>query len=150
MKAKSLIFILLSSLMFVSCDWNCNYECYISNETEQEFTVTLAGPLIPELEKRDHCIKNENGQPSYIIPAGKKYRVAFDCDFCEWPSFERTKNVALEYFGDSVLFSFKDGTQQAYYKNDTSNDSPYNFDSDKYTYREDKRYLGELVFKICD
>ncbi len=149
MKIKHLLISALLSTLFASCDWATEYECYVSNETENDVTVTLSGKLDLSASKKAPSLKiNENGQVTYTIAPGNKCLVASDVMINGSPSREFTERVALDCFGDSVLFSFKDGVQLTYYKNDSIDDSPYNFNSDKYSYKEDKRYWSRLEFKL--
>ena len=149
MKAKSLIFISLSSLMFASCDWVTEYECYVENGTQKNVTITLSGKSNMAESKKDPSLKiNENGQMTYTIAPDSRCLVAFDEVLDGSPSRDYTERVALICFGDSVSFSFEDGAQLTYYKNDSIDDGLYNFNSDKYSYTQDKRYWSKLVFKL--
>ena len=65
------------------------------------------------------------------------------------PTFEDAKDAMLYYLGDSVLFNFEDGSQKLYYKGDTKDNSPYNFNSNLYSYTSDKN-SGKLVFKLIE
>ena len=149
MKAKSLIFISLLALILVSCDWVTEYECYIENGTQKNVTITLSGKSNTIGSKKDPLLKiNENGQMTYTIAPDKRCLVAYDEILNGSPSRDYTERVALICFGDSVSFSFEGGAQLTYYKNDSIDDSPYNFNSDKYSYTQDKRYWSKLVFKL--
>ena len=149
MKGKYLLVSALLSTLFVSCDWTTEYECYIDNKTQKNVTVTLSGKSNTPDYKKDPSLKiNENGQITYTIAPDRRCLVAFDEILNGSPSRDYTERVALICFGDSLSFSFEDGTQLTYYKNDSIGDSPYNFDSDKYSYTQDERYWSKLVFKL--
>ena len=150
MKAKSLIFISLLSLMFASCDWNTEYECYIENGTQKNVTVRFSGKsnTIDNSKKYPSLKTIENRQMTYTIAPDSRCLVAFDEILNGSPSRDYTERVALICFGDSVSFSFEDGAQLTYYKNDSKDDGPYNFNSDNYSYTEDNRYWSKLVFKL--
>ena len=145
MKGKSLLIGALLLAGFVSCDSDEAFQvnCCIYNGTQKKVTVVSEG------QSNWHYTsdKYNNG---YVIEVGDKVNVAIDGDKGHNQSFEYAKNVMLYYLGDSVSFSFEDGTQLTYYKNDTTGNSPYNFNSDRYNYTEPNEDLGELVFKLTE
>ncbi|MBR5957228.1 MAG: hypothetical protein IKZ99_02575 [Salinivirgaceae bacterium] len=144
MKNKHLLIGALLVSVFASCESDEGFSicCYIQNDTSKKVEVVADG--------HKHWI-NTSGKnnESFTISSGSVCEVALDGNKGVNPTFEDAKDVMLYYLGDSVLFNFEDGTQLIYYKNDTKDNSPYNFNSNLYSYTSD-RNSGKLVFKFIE
>lgn len=150
MKAKRLLLPALAAMLLAACDPGFTEEYIIDNQSSHDLVFVWSGSW--------RYYPNENGlnfDGSYPVAAGTKATLPFSGDLGQTGRDQIYASARYGLLGDSV--SFVVGTDTlTFYASDTLNaDSPYNFNSPRYTYDELPGPAGgmsyaSLTFRVDD
>lgn len=151
MKAKRLLLPVLAAMLMVACDPGFDEEYVIDNQSSHDLVFVWNGSW--------RYYPNENGlnfDGTYPVSAGKKVSLPFNGGL-GGTNREEIRCSARNYLlGDSVQFIVDGIDTLTFYASDTlGDDSPYNFDSERYTYDELPGSAGgmswaSLTFRVDD
>lgn len=149
--------ITLLAIFATSCDPGYEEDMVIRNESSHIVTV-IPAPYSWYNIDMDSTFSQEN--KTYTLAPNEEVVIQSNGGIGS-ASLEEAINVFLQYYGDSVTFRFdgETGPQTVYYRTDTTNISPYNFNSTQYKYEEKRHYgrwfnghssYGKLTFAITN
>lgn len=131
MKSKRLLLVAAAAaLLLAACDPGYNEEYIIDNQSSHDLVFVWGGSW--------RYYPNENGlnfDGTYPVPAGQKVSLPFSGDIGQTSQSAICASARYGLLGDSVSFVV-DGTDTlTFHASDTLGaDSPYNFDSPRYTF----------------
>ena len=148
MKAKRLLLPVLAAMLMVACDPGFDEEYILDNQSSHDIVFVWNGDW--------HYYPNENGSNfdgTYPVAAGQQVTFPFMGGLGVTSREQIVHNARNYLLGDSVSF-IVDGTDTVtFYASDSLSDlSPYNFNSPRYTYDEQRSrnyaYYSSLTFRI--
>ena len=148
MKAKRLLLPVLAAMLMVACDPGFDEEYILDNQSSHDIVFVWNGDW--------HYYPNENGSNfdgTYPVAAGQQVTFPFMGGLGVTSREQIVHNARYYLLGDSVSF-IVDGTDTVtFYASDSLSDlSPYNFNSPRYTYDEQRSrnyaYYSSLTFRI--
>lgn len=151
MKAKKLLLPVFAAMLMVACDPGFNEEYTIDNQSSHDLVFVWNGSW--------RYYPNENGlnfDGTYPVPAGTKATLPFSGDLGQTSREQICGSARYGLLGDSVSFVVDGMDTLTFYASDTLGaDSPYNFDSERYTYDELPGSAGgmswaSLTFRVDD
>ncbi len=151
MKLNRLLLTAAAALLLAACDPGYNEEYTIDNQSSHDLVFVWSGSW--------RYYPSENGRNfdgTYPVAAGTKATLPFAGDLGQTGRDQICASACYGLLGDSVSFVV-DGTDTlTFYASDTlGTDSPYNFDSPRYTYDELPGPAGgmkwaSLTFRVDD
>ena len=151
MKLNKLLMTAAAALLLAACDPGYDEEYTIDNQSSHDLVFVWNGSW--------RYYPSENGpnfDGSYPVPAGTKATLPFAGGIGQTGRDQICSSARYRLLGDSVSFVV-DGTDTlTFYASDTLGaDSPYNFDSERYTYDELPGSAGgmswaSLTFRVDD
>lgn len=151
MKLNRLLLTAAAALLLAACDPGYNEEYTIDNQSSHDLVFVWSGSW--------RYYPSENGRNfdgTYPVAAGTKATLPFAGGLGQTGRDQICASACYGLLGDSVSFVV-DGTDTlTFYASDTLNaDSPYNFDSPRYTYDELPGPAGgmsyaSLTFRVDD
>ena len=150
MKLNRLLLTAAAALLLVACDPGYNEEYTIDNQSSHDLVFVWDGSW------RYYPSENERGfDGSYPVPAGTKATLPFAGGLGQTNRDQIRFSALYGLLGDSVNFVVGSDTLTFYASDTLSVDSPYNFDSERYTYDELPGSAGgmswaSLTFRVDD
>ena len=142
-------------LMLASCDPGYDEDLCIKNTSERSVTVIPANRV--GYSRADSATYVHEATP--VTLASGEEQTVYTTGGVGAASRGEGEFMFKQYYNDSVVFQFDDGEQVVYYSGDTSEISPYNFNSTLYGYEEKLNtgitfhglpYYGRLTFTITN
>ena len=150
MKLNRLLLTAAAALLLVACDPGYNEEYTIDNQSSHDLVFVWDGSW------RYYPSENERGfDGSYPVPAGTKATLPFAGGIGQTGRDQIRFSALYGLLGDSVNFVVGSDTLTFYASDTLGADSPYNFDSERYTYDELPGSAGgmswaSLTFRVDD
>lgn len=151
MKLNKLLMTAAAALLLVACDPGYNEEYIIDNQSSHDLVFIWDGSW------RYYPSENERGfDGSYPVAAGTKATLPFAGGLGQTNRDQIRFSALHGLLGDSVSFVVDGSDTLTFYASDTLGaDSPYNFDSERYTYDELPGSAGgmswaSLTFRVDD
>ena len=150
MKLNRLLLMAVAALLLAACDPGYNEEYIIDNQSSHDLVFVWSGGW------RYYPSENERGFDwSYPVPAGTKATLPFAGDLGQTGRDQIRFSALYGLLGDSVSFVVGSDTLTFYASDTLGADSPYNFDSERYTYDELPGSAGgmswaSLTFRVDD
>ena len=150
MKAKKLLLPVFAAMLMVACDPGFDEEYTIDNQSSHDLVFVWNGSW------RYYPNENERGfDGSYPVAAGTKATLPFDGGIGQTGRDQIRFSALYGLLGDSVSFVVGTDTLTFYASDTLGADSPYNFDSERYTYDELPGSAGgmswaSLTFRVDD
>ena len=151
-KIQLILSLVLVTVLFTSCDPAFNEDFVIDNQSSHDLVFVWSGSW--------HYYPNENGQNfdgTYPVAAGKKVTFTFDGGLGCTSHGEIERCARSLFLGDSVSFIVGTDTLTFYASDTLGIDSPYNYDSPRYTYDERSSLMSgcdlewaSLTFRVDD
>lgn len=150
MKLNRLLLTAAAALLLAACDPSFNEEYTIDNQSSHDLVFVWGGGW--------RYYPNENGRNfdgSYPVAAGSKATLPFAGDIGQTGREQIRSSALYGLLGDSVSFVVGSDTLTFYASDTLGVDSPYNFDSERYTYDELPGPAGgmswaSLTFRVDD
>lgn len=150
MKLNRLLLTAAAALLLAACDPGYNEEYTIDNQSSHDLVFVWSGSW--------RYYPNENGlnfDGSYPVAAGTKVTLPFAGDIGQTGRDQIRFSALYGLLGDSVSFVVGSDTLTFYASDTLGVDSPYNFDSERYTYDELPGPAGgmswaSLTFRVDD
>ena len=150
MKLNRLLLTAAAALLLVACDPGYNEEYTIDNQSSHDLVFVWSGSW--------RYYPSENGpnfDGSYPVAAGTKATLPFAGDLGQTGRDQIRFSALYGLLGDSVSFVVGSDTLTFYASDTLGADSPYNFDSERYTYDELPGSAGgmswaSLTFRVDD
>ncbi|MBQ8703097.1 MAG: hypothetical protein IJ524_01825 [Bacteroidales bacterium] len=151
MKPNRLLLMAAAALLLAACDPSYNEEYIIDNQSSHDLTFIWGGGW------RYYPYEGGLGfDGSYPVPAGRKVSLPFSGDMGHTSRSAICASARYGLLGDSVSFVV-DGTDTlTFHASDTLGaDSPYNFDSPRYTFDglpsgSELKSWASLTFRVDD
>lgn len=148
MKVKRLLLMAVAAMLMVACDPAFDEDYIIDNRSSHDIVFVWNGDW--------HFYPNENGRNfdgTYPVPAGQQVTFPFMGALGGTCKEQIEVNARNYLLGDSVSFIIDGVDTVTFYADDTlSTLSPYNFNSPRYTYDEQRSrnyaYYSSLTFRI--
>ncbi len=150
MKLNRLLLMAVAALLLAACDPGYNEEYIIDNQSSHDLVFVWSGGW------RYYPSENERGfDGSYPVAAGTKATLPFAGDIGQTGRDQIRFSALHGLLGDSVSFVVGSDTLTFYASDTLGADSPYNFDSERYTYDELPGPAGgmswaSLTFRVDD
>ena len=150
MKLNKLLLTAAAALLLVACDPGYDEEYTIDNRSSHDLVFVWSGGW------RYYPSENERGfDGSYPVAAGAKVTLPFAGDIGQTGRDQIRSSALYGLLGDSVSFVVGSDTLTFYASDTLGADSPYNFDSERYTYDELPGSAGgmswaSLTFRVDD
>ena len=150
MKLNRLLFMAVAALLLAACDPGYNEEYIIDNQSSHDLVFVWSGGW------RYYPSENERGfDGSYPVAAGTKATLPFAGGIGQTGRDQIRFSALYGLLGDSVSFVVGSDTLTFYASDTLGADSPYNFDSERYTYDELPGSAGgmswaSLTFRVDD
>ena len=150
MKLNRLLLMAVAALLLVACDPGYNEEYIIDNQSSHDLVFVWDGSW--------RYYPSENGpnfDGSYPVAAGTKATLPFAGGIGQTGRDQIRFSALYGLLGDSVSFVVGSDTLTFYASDTLGADSPYNFDSERYTYDELPGPAGgmswaSLTFRVDD
>lgn len=150
MKLNRLLLMAVAALLLAACDPGYNEEYTIDNRSSHDLVFVWDGSW--------RYYPSENGpnfDGSYPVPAGTKATLPFAGGIGQTGRDQIRFSALYGLLGDSVSFVVGSDTLTFYASDTLGADSPYNFDSERYTYDELPGPAGgmswaSLTFRVDD
>lgn len=150
MKLNRLLLTAAAALLLAACDPGYNEEYTIDNQSSHDLVFVWDGSW--------RYYPSENGpnfDGSYPVAAGTKATLPFDGGIGQTGHDQIRFSALYGLLGDSVSFVVGSDTLTFYASDTLGADSPYNFDSERYTYDELPGPAGgmswaSLTFRVDD
>ena len=150
MKLYRLLLMAAAALLLAACDPGYNEEYTIDNQSSHDLVFVWSGGW--------RYYPNENGlnfDGSYPVAAGTKVTLPFAGGIGQTGRDQIRSSALYGLLGDSVSFVVGSDTLTFYASDTLGVDSPYNFDSERYTYDEMPGPAGgmswaSLTFRVDD
>lgn len=150
MKLNKLLLMAVAALLLAACDPGYDEEYTIDNQSSHDLVFVWDGSW--------RYYPSENGpnfDGSYPVAAGTKATLPFAGGLGQTGRDQIRFSALYGLLGDSVSFVVGSDTLTFYASDTLSADSPYNFDSERYTYDELPGPAGgmswaSLTFRVDD
>ena len=150
MKLNRLLLTAAAALLLAACDPGYNEEYTIDNQSSHDLVFVWSGSW--------RYYPSENGpnfDGSYPVAAGTKATLPFAGGLGQTGRDQIRFSALYGLLGDSVSFVVGSDTLTFYASDTLGADSPYNFDSERYTYDELPGSAGgmswaSLTFRVDD
>ena len=150
MKLNRLLLMAVAALLLAACDPGYDEEYTIDNQSSHDLVFVWSGGW------HYYPSENERGfDGSYPVAAGTKATLPFAGDIGQTGRDQIRFSALHGLLGDSVSFVVGSDTLTFYASDTLGADSPYNFDSERYTYDELPGSAGgmswaSLTFRVDD
>ena len=150
MKLNRLLLMAVAALLLAACDPGYDEEYIIDNQSSHDLVFVWSGGW-----RYYPCENGPNFDGSYPVPAGTKTTLPFAGDLGQTGRDQIRFSALYGLLGDSVSFVVGSDTLTFYASDTLGADSPYNFDSERYTYDELPGSAGgmswaSLTFRVDD
>lgn len=150
MKLNRLLLMAVAALLLAACDPGYNEEYTIDNQSSHDLVFVWSGSW--------RYYPSENGpnfDGSYPVAAGTKATLPFAGGIGQTGRDQIRFSALYGLLGDSVSFVVGSDTLTFYASDTLGADSPYNFDSERYTYDElpgpaNGMSWASLTFRVDD